>query len=31
MFELSFASLAPKKKTIRSEQFLQEMDQIIPW
>jgi transposase, IS5 family len=31
MFELSFASLTPKKKTIRSEQFLQEMDQIIPW
>jgi transposase, IS5 family len=31
MFQLSFASFTPKKKTIRSEQFLQEMDQIIPW
>jgi IS5 family transposase len=31
MFALSFASLTPKKKTIRSEQFLQEMDRIIPW
>ena len=31
MSQLSFASLAQKKKTIKTETFLNEMDQVIPW
>jgi len=31
MSQLSFASLTPKKKYIRADQFLQEMDNVIPW
>ncbi len=31
MSQLSFASLSPKKKSIRSEIFLNEMKQVIPW
>jgi len=31
MPQLSFASLTPKTKNIRSETFLNEMLQIVPW
>lgn len=31
MPQLSFASLTPKIKNIRSETFLKEMQQIVPW
>jgi IS5 family transposase len=31
MSQLSFASLTPKKKKIKVEKFLNEMDKVIPW
>jgi transposase, IS5 family len=31
MSQLSFASLTPKKKQISTENFLNEMNQVIPW
>ena len=31
MFQMSFASIRPKNKNIRAEQFLSEMRQVVPW
>ena len=32
MSQMTFASLTPKKKsTLRVEQFLEEMEQALPW
>jgi len=31
MSQLTFASLTPKKKQVRTEKFLNEMTKVVPW